>query len=461
MERARIYWIQATLATFFKDELAALANGTTLPSTHPFTRLTAYLDHQGIARVGGRLQHSELSHDGKHPIILPRDSRFSALLIDHAHRQTVHGGTQSTLAFLRQRYWILGGRAPVKTHILGCVKCARQRGIRAHQLMGQLHLCVTPSCPFTHTGVDYAGPLTLKTWKGRGAEAQKRWICVFVCFATSAVHLEVVTDYSADAFIAAYRRFAARRGAAASVYSDCGTNFQGADAQLKKQFKDSTCENQDIAALLAKDGTQWHFNPPAAPHMGGKWEAVVKSLKFYLKRTIGNALLTFEESITLLAQIEAILNSRPLEPLSDDPDDVSALSPGHFLIGSPPNAVPVPTLLDISVNRLQLLQPRLQQFWRLWSTQYLQRLQAISKWHHPSNEIKLGSLVLITDERLPPGKWPMARVLSLMPGNDGLTRVVTLKTATTTLTRPIAKLAPLHQPSQDNADTQTTSSTSR
>ncbi|XP_046145604.1 uncharacterized protein LOC123988890, partial [Osmia bicornis bicornis] len=220
-------------------------------------------------------------------------------------------------------------------------------------------------------GAPEARPLTLKTWRGRGAKTQKGWICVFVCFATSAVHLEVVTDYSADAFIAAYRRFAARRGTAASLYSDCGTNFQGADAQLQKQFKDSTRENQDLAALLAKDGTQWHFNPPAAPHMGGKWEAVLKSLKFHLKRTIGDALLTFEESITLLAQIEAILNSRPLEPLSDDPDDLSALTPGYFLIGSPLNAVPEPTLLDVSVNRLsrwQFLQQRLQQFWRLWST---------------------------------------------------------------------------------------------
>ncbi|XP_046145476.1 uncharacterized protein LOC123988776 [Osmia bicornis bicornis] len=197
--------------------------------------------------------------------------------------------------------------------------------------------------------------------------------------------------------------------------------------------------------------------------MGGKWEAVVKSLKFHLKGTIGDALLTFEESITLLAQIEAILNSRPVEPLSDDPDDISALSPGHFLIGSQINAVPESTFLDFAVNRLsrwQFLQQRLQQFWRLWSTQYLQRLQAISKWHHPSNEIKVGTLVLITDERLPPGKWPMTRVLKLLPGKDGLTRVVELKTATTTLTRPIAKLALLHQPSQDNSDTQTTSSTS-
>ncbi|XP_053990214.1 uncharacterized protein LOC128882591 [Hylaeus volcanicus] len=191
--------------------------------------------------------------------------------------------------------------------------------------------------------------------------------------------------------------------------------------------------------------------------MGGKWEAVVKSLKFHLKRTVGDAPLTYEESITLLVQIEAILNSRTLEALSDDPDDVSALSPGHFIIGSQINAVPEPLLLVVAANRLsrwQFLQQRLQQFWKLWSTQYLQRLQAISKWHHPSNEIKVGSLVLITDERLPPGKWPMARVLKLIPGKDGLTRVIELKTAITTLIRPIAKLAVLHQLFQDSSATQ-------
>ncbi|XP_034192364.1 uncharacterized protein LOC117609795 [Osmia lignaria lignaria] len=233
----------------------------------------------------------------------------------------MHGGTQSTLAFLRQRSWIIGGRAPVKTHILRCVNCAWQRGIRAHQLMGQLPLCrVTTSRPFTHIGVDYAGPLTLKTWKGRGAKTQKGWICVFVCFSTSAVYCTQL--------IAAYRRFTSRRSIAAAFYSGCGTNFQGADSQLKKLFTQSTRENQDIAALLAEDGTQWHFNPPAAPHMGRKWEAVVKSLKFHLRNTVGDALLTYEESITLFAQIETILNSRPLEPLSDDPDDATS-QPSH------------------------------------------------------------------------------------------------------------------------------------
>lgn len=450
LEKAKLFWIKATQAAYFAHELKALQSNSPLSKSHAFNRLTAYIDADGIIRVGGRLAHSSLSHDSKHPAILPRHSHLSTLVISHAHLRTLHGGTQLTLSHIRQDYWILGGRAPVKTHILRCVVCARQRGIRAHQLMGQLPLTrVTPSQPFSHTGVDYAGPLTIKAWKGRGGKSYKGWICVFVCFATSAVHLEAVTDYSTEGFIAAYRRFSSRRGIAHTLHSDCGTNFVGADAALKRLFIQSTQEHQTLSQALAQDNTKWEFNPPAAPHMGGKWEAVVKSIKFHLKRTIGEKLLTFEELTTLLTQIEAILNSRPLEPLSDDPEDISALTPGHFLIGGPLTTIPEPSLDDIAISRLsrwQYIQQRVQQFWSQWSSQYLQRQLSLSKWHHKNNEILVGSLVLITDERLPPCKWPLARVTALHPGKDGLTRVVTLKTATTTLIRPVIKLAVLPIP---------------
>ncbi|XP_011880190.1 PREDICTED: uncharacterized protein LOC105568822 [Vollenhovia emeryi] len=294
-----------------------------------------------------------------------------------------------------------------------------------------------------HSGVDYAGPL--KTWKRRGAKTTKGWICVFVCFSTSAVHLEAVSDYSTEGFIAAYRRFSSRRGIAHTLHSDCGTNFIGADAALKRLFIQSTQEHQRVSHLLSQDNTRWEFNPPATPHMGGKWEAVVKFIKYHLRRTIGESVLTFEELTTLLTQIEAILNSRPLEPLSDDADDIAALTPGHFLVGSPLTAIPEPSLTDLAISRLsrwQLIQQKAH-FWTHWAAHYLQRQQAISKWHHRSNEIKVGSLVLITDERLPPCKWPLARITALHPGKDGLVRVVTLKTATTTLIRPVVKLAVL------------------
>ena len=205
---------------------------------------------------------------------------------------------------------------------------------------------------FSHTRVDYAGSLTLKAWKGRGAKTHKGWIYVFVCFATSAVHLELVSDYSTEGFIAAYRRFISRRSITHTLYSDCGTNFIGADATLRKLVHQSTQEHQNIAYILSKDNTLWSFNPPAASHMGGKWEAVVKSTKFHLRRTVGETVLTFEELATLLTQIEAILNSQPLEPLRDDPGDVSALTPRHFLTSSAFCTLPEPSLTDLATSRL-------------------------------------------------------------------------------------------------------------
>ncbi|XP_029163433.1 uncharacterized protein LOC114934891 [Nylanderia fulva] len=209
---------------------------------------------------------------------------------------------------------------------------------------------VTPSRPFQHTGVDLAGPVWLRTTRGRGHKAYKGFLVVFVCFSSRAVHLEAVSDYTAEAFLAAFRRFVSRRGLCTVVYSDCGTNFVGADRQLKALFKAAGREIQTIVGRLADRGVRWSFNPPAAPHFGGLWEAAVKAVKHHLRRTIGEARLTFEELSTFLTEVEACLNSRPLEALTDDPDDLRALTPGHFLVGSPLLAIPEPSLLDASAN---------------------------------------------------------------------------------------------------------------
>lgn len=180
-----------------------------------------------------------------------------------------------------------------------------------------------------HDGVDYAGPFIMKTWHGRSNRTYKGFLVLFICFATSAVHLELATDYFTQDFLAAFKRFTGRRGICASL-SDRGTNFVGADAELRCMLDAASREHSEIANLLASNGTEWRFNPPVAPHFGGKWEAAVKSTKFYLRRLIGDASLTYEEFSTLLIQIESILNSRPLCPFSDDPSDVEALTPAHF-----------------------------------------------------------------------------------------------------------------------------------
>ncbi|KMQ89675.1 hypothetical protein RF55_10667 [Lasius niger] len=190
---------------------------------------------------------------------------------------------------------------------------------------------VTLSRSFQHTGVNFAGPIWLRTSKGRGHKTYKAFVSVFVCFSCRAVHLEDVSDYSADAFLAAFRRFVARRGVCQAIYTTIHTRSSG------------------YLRTTASGGIS---QPPAAPHFGGLWEAAVKALKHHLRRVIGETKLIFKEMATFLAKIEACVNSRPLQALTDDPEDLDALTPGHFLIGAPLNAIPEPLMLDVPVNQL-------------------------------------------------------------------------------------------------------------
>ncbi|XP_077270788.1 uncharacterized protein LOC143901992 [Temnothorax americanus] len=447
LTEARLFWIRMVQQTYFSQELGILASGKDLPRSNALLKLTPQLDSNGLLRVGGRLERSFLSESAKHPYILPKDSILSSLVIADAHARTFHGGVQDTLSFIRNNYWIIGGRIVVRSFILKCVVCTRFRQERAHQIMGQLPTeRLNPSRPFEHSGVDYAGPFTTKTWKSRNAKTYKTYIALFVCYSTSAIHLELVTDYTTEAFLAAYKRFTSRRGICSTLASDCGTNFKGADTELRKLFLASSKESEELAKLLARDGTQWKFNPPAAPHFGGKWEAGVKSVKTHLNKVVGDQLLTYEEMNTLLIQIEAVLNSRPLSPQSDDPTDTSALTPGHFLIGQALTTIPEPSLDGVKISHLsrwQLLRKMLEDFWKQWSRDCLQRYLAVYKWNNAVPSIKKGSLVLVVDERYPPAKWPLGRVVKTHPGQDGHTRVVTVRTQISELQRLITKLCPL------------------
>ncbi|XP_076289814.1 uncharacterized protein LOC143213645 [Lasioglossum baleicum] len=226
------------------------------------------------------------------------------------------------------------------------------------------------------------------------------------------------------------------------MYSDNGTTFQGADKDIAQSFRAAT-RDTNFLNKLATDQISWKFIPPAAPHFGGLWEAGVRSTKHHMKRVIGSHTLTFEEFTTILCQIEACLNSRPLAPASDHVDDYSAITPGHFLIGSALNAVPAPTLLDVRENRLsrwQLLRQLSESFWRAWSADYLHTLQQRPKWRISTNLAKPGRIVLIKNSLAPPTKWNLGRILRCHPGHDGISRVVTVRTAQGEYKRPITQL---------------------
>ncbi|XP_029171355.1 uncharacterized protein LOC114940771 [Nylanderia fulva] len=360
-------------------------------------------------------------------MIIPAASWLTRLVIDSCHRRTLHGGVQLTLGLLRLRFWVPRGRTAVKQQLHRCVTCTRWRAATPQPQMGNLPRDrVTPTRPFLSTGVDYAGPILLRTSKGRGHRAHKGYIAVFICFWSKATHLEVVSDYTSEAFIAALHRFVSRRGLCAEIYSDC-----------------ATAEGHRIVLAATAQGIRWHFNPPAAPHFGGLWEAAVKSTKFHLRRVIGETTLTFEELSTLLAQIEACLNSRPLQALSDDPEDVSALTPGHFLVGAPLLAVPEPSLTGQTVptlSRWRHLQQMRDHFWQRWSSEYLHGLASRTKWLKGEAAPHVGDLCLVRSELTLPSRWPLARISRLHPGDDGIVRVVSIRTATSELVRPLVKL---------------------
>ncbi|XP_072744812.1 uncharacterized protein [Anoplolepis gracilipes] len=263
---------------------------------------------------------------------------------------------------------------------------------------------VTPSRPFLHSGIDYAGPIILKNWKGKNSRTYKGYIALFVYLSTFAIHVELVTDYSTEAFISAYKRFVSRRGNCATLTSDCGINLKGADKELQFVFFKFKGTRPPFS-LLSKDGTLWKFIPPVTPHFGEKWEAGVKSVKYHLRRVIGNQILTYEKMTTFLTQVEAILNSRPLCALTDDPDDLNVLTPAHFLIGSSLATVLKPSLENVKISHLsrwQLSRQMFDSFWKLWSKGYLQRYLSMYKWNQPSPSLQEDILVLVMDERYSP-----------------------------------------------------------
>ncbi|XP_043276020.1 uncharacterized protein [Venturia canescens] len=423
---ARDFWIRRVQHAHFKTEIRALQSNAALPRSSPLKALNPFLDGNDQLRLGGRLRHSFLSYDERFPRILPRH-RISELIIYQTHVRSLHGGTQLTLRLLRQNYWILGARSLVKSRINRCLACVRERAVTASQLMGNLPSPrVNPSPPFLHSGVDSI-------------------LALFICLATRATHLKYVDDYATSGFLAAFKRFTSRRGCPTDIYSDNGTNFQGADNELRRKFV-ATLKDPALRDNLTTDGIHWHFIPASAPHFGGLWEAGVKSFKRHLKRVVGNHTLSQLELATLLCQIEACLNSRPLSPLRDDAEIFEALTPGHFLIGRPLLSNPEPSLLELKENlgsRWQKVQAMLEQIWKAWTKDYLHTLQQRSKWRTSAHSLKLGALVLLKNESLPPTRWEFARVIDTHPGPDGLVRVVTRRTAKTTLKRPITKVCPL------------------
>lgn len=269
----------------------------------------------------------------------------------------------------------------------------------------------------------------------------KGYVAVFVCLVTRAVHLEAVMGMDAESFIDAYKRFTARRGNVDTMFSDNGGNFVKADKELRSAVE--SWQSTKVQNFVNLRHTNWKFIPPFAPHQGGLWEAAVKQMKHHMKRVIGPEKYSYEAMATLLAKIEACMNSRPICTISDDPDDLQALTPLHFIIGEP-LILPLPIehgeAPNLAIGLFNQLQTRLNSFWRRWSEDYLSSLMNRPKWQKLKENVKIGQLVLIKVENTAPTYWAFGRIIAVNKSDDGCVRSAMIKVYGGEVERPIQKL---------------------
>ncbi|GFV74873.1 integrase catalytic domain-containing protein [Trichonephila clavipes] len=223
--------------------------------------------------------------------------------------ETTNQGSEALLNTARLKYWPIGGRNVAHKVVHECVECFRNKPVVVTQIMGDLPAeRVTSSSTFLNVGIDLCGPFEIKYMGQRKGTFQKIYVALFVCMATKAVHIEFVSDLTSEALIATLKKIFARRGKSSIIFSDNATNLTGASAEIKRLYK-LMIGNENITNMLSSEGITWNFSPLRGPNFGGLWESGVKSFKYHLKRVVGSARLTLEEFLTVITQIEGILNS--------------------------------------------------------------------------------------------------------------------------------------------------------
>ena len=448
----------------FNSEIKSMTNATKAENTrsrvtrevrilrrsNSIRRLDPYIDYNGILRVGGRLRRANLSEEVKHPIILPRRSEVTTMIIRQAHEELGHAGRAHVLSKLREKYWIIGANAATRHLIYKCVICRRIKAPLSEQKMSDLPSArLQPAPPFTYVGMDYFGPFLIK----EGRKTNKRYGVVFTCLVSRAVHIELSSTLDTDSCIQAIRRLIARRGPVREMHSDNGTNLVGAEKELRQAIQE--INDKGIREKLLKYCIDWKFNPPTASHMGGSWERQIRSVRKILAGLLGeHGERMNEESLhTLMCEVESIINSRPLTLLSSEPDDMLPLTPSQLLtmkpdvLGYPPG--------DFERNDLYLrrrwrrTQYLANLFWSRWRKEYLTTLQERHKWCHKRRNLKIGDVVLLKDDNTSRNTWPLGIVLKTETDAQGLVRAVEVKTQASKFRRPVTRLV-LLVPSEDN-----------
>ena len=426
----------------FPDDYKLLAGGKPVTPSSRLLTLSPVLDStSGLIRVGGRLRRLEDVDVPLHPVVLDAAHPVTHLLIQKYDSDLHHPGPERVFSELRRAFWIIRGREAVRKHQRGCTECQRWRGQPSVPRMADLpeaRLRIHKP-PFYSTGVDCFGPMLVKV----GRRQEKRWGIIFKCMTTRAVHLDLLKNMDSDAYLMALRRFAARRGTPAEVWSDRGTNFKGAQRELREAFENMAPELQQ---RLARQKIKFNFNPPAAPHFGGVWEREVRSVKSALYTCVGSQPVPEEVLLTVLLEVEAILNSKPLGYVSADIADIDPVTPNSLLMGRPDGSLPqvvYPETDILSRRRWRHSQILADQFWSRFIREYLPGLQTRQKWQSCPPDLRDEAVILLVEPQLPRAQWPVGRVVKVHRSDDGCVRSADVNIKGHTFTRPVARLVRL------------------
>lgn len=440
--------IRTVQEEMFQEEVFSLQQSKEIPRKSSLLNLSPVLDSHGILRVGGRLKHASVPSGEKHPVIIPRNSHLAVLIIRHYHEQVKHQGRHLTEGAVRSAgFWIIGCKRLISSILHRCVMCRKLRREVNVQKMSDLPADrVQPTPPFTYVGVDTFGPWEVLARRTRGGQANsKRWALLFTCLTARAVHIEVIESLSSSAFINAFRRFTAIRGEVKEIRSDQGTNFIGATDDLG--IDSVKVQDDPTKTFLHNKGTTWIFNPPHSSHMGGVWERMIGVARRILDSMLSDITtkhLTHEVLTTLMAEVSAIINARPLVPVSSDHDCPEILSPAMLLTQKVSN--PVHYSYQPVDPRIQwkYVQALADTFWKRWRVEYLQTLQKRRKWQTDVQNLKQGDVVLLKDKEVHRNDWPLGLIVSVFPSEDTRVRKAEVRVVRgdkcSIYTRPISEL---------------------
>ena len=424
----------------FPNEFSALTKSQNISNSSKILQFTPFIDANGLIRAKGRLGKSDIDYDTKHPILLHWKHPAVELFLRSEHRRNFHEGTEYVRNVVQQNYWILGIRNALRSIKVKCVVCRKGNVQTIKPMMADLpEERLETIRPFTNVGVDYFGPFIVKI----GRRQEKRWCCLFTCLAIRAVHLEIVPGLDSDSCLNAIARFIARRGKPKTILSDNGTNFVGAEREMREYLKDWNTEN--ITQSLVQEGITWRFNPPASPHFGGVWERLVRSCKKAMYAVLGSRSVTEDVLSTTMCLVEQILNGRPITPVSSDVQDLEALTPNHFLLGYNNVCLPcLPYASDFVDHRklFRQTQAYADLIWNRFRKEYVPLLNNRSKWKQESKRaIATGDLVWIIEDSDKRGQYVLGRVVDVRTGSDGVVRSASIQTKDGVYNRPAVKLA--------------------